>query len=119
MRPTSDAWRALVPYSHQVVSTVESWLGSTQLAAAVPLTAGQVEFDDTGVTKRRLKLTVPARTPGMRWDPAGNVTHPLAAYGQRLHVRSGIAYANEAVELMDLGWYLITGWKRDEETATV
>lgn len=119
MRSTSNAWRALIGYSHQVVTVVESWLGSTQLATRVPMTTGSIAFDDTAIAKRRLTMTVPARTPGMRWDPAGNVTHPLAAYGQRLHVFSGIAYANKSIELMDLGWYLITGWKRDEDAAAI
>lgn len=119
MRPTSNAWRSLIGYSHRVVTVVESWLAGVRLVDRIPITIGSIAFDDTGTVKRRLSMTVPARTPGMRWDPAGNVTHPLAAYGQRLHVFSGIAYANRSVELLDLGWYLITGWKRDEDSASI
>lgn len=119
MRPTSDAWRALIGYSHPIVTVIESWLGPSQLAAHVPITAGRVAFDDTAVVKGRLTLTVPAHTPGQRWDPAGNPLAPLGAYGQRLHLRTGIGYPTGELELLDLGWYLITGWRRDEDQATV
>jgi hypothetical protein len=110
----------MIRYSHPVVTVVESWLGSTRLSGAVPLTAGRIDADDSGTLKRRLTVTVPARTPdGKRWDPAGDPTAPLAAYGQRLRVRTGIAYPDGGMELLQMGWYLITEWTRDEEEQTV
>ena len=119
MRPTSSTWRLALRYTHPIVTIVESWLDGVKLAA-VPITAGDISYDDSGVIKRRVKLTVPTYTPdGRRWDPAGNPGAPLATYGQRLHVWTGIGYPNGATELMDHGWYLITGWKRDEDEETV
>jgi hypothetical protein len=112
-------YRALISHSHPVITVISSWLGGVQLADSLPIVAGKVAFDDTAVVKRRLSLTVPARTPDRRWDPAGDPTAPLGAYGQRLHVYSGVGLPGGTVELLDLGWYLITGWKRSEESATV
>jgi Domain of unknown function (DUF5047) len=119
MRSTSDAWRLSVRYSHAIVTTVESWLDGELIAASVPVVDGSIDMDDTGVLKRKLTLTVPARTPGARWDPAGRATAALANYGQRLHVMTGIRYPNRAVEVLDLGWYLITAWDRIETDGTI
>ncbi len=119
MRPTSDAYRTLLPYSHPIVTVIDSWYDGAVALAGVPITDGKIEYDDTGVEKRRLTITVPAAVPGMRLDPAGNPTAPLAAYGQRLHVRTGMRYPNGGLELFDHGWYLIVGWKRNEEDRTI
>lgn len=119
MRRMSPSWPALLPYSHRVVTRVESWLAGVQLANAIPVDAGTVTYDDTGVLKRRLSLTVPARTSAGSLDPAGNPSAPLAAYGQRLHVATGIGYPNGAVELADHGWYLVTSWERDDAEGTI
>ncbi len=119
MRPTSAAYRALLPHSHRIVSRVESWRSGTLLLGAVPHTAGAVTYDDTGTLKRRLALTVPARTPGLRLDPGNDPDAPLAAYGQRLHVSSGIVLPTGATELLTQGWFLITDWSRDEQDGTV
>ena len=119
VRPTSAAWKALVPHSHAITTTVDSWLGGVVLAYGVPVVSGQITYDDTGTVKRRLTMSVPARTPTHRWDPAGDPAAPLANYGQRLHVQTGVVYPNGAVERLNHGWYLITDWERDETTATV
>lgn len=119
MRAMSPSWSALQPHSHRVVTRVDSWLAGVQLAAALPVDAGTVTYDDTGTLKRRLSLTVPAHTPTMNLDPAGDPSAPLAAYGQRLHVATGIGYPNGAVELADHGWYLTTSWQRDDADGTI
>lgn len=120
MRSTSSAWATLLPYSHTIATRVESWLGGVQLVGAVPIENGKITYDDTGDIKRRVKLNVPAATPDRRrWDPAGDPAAPLAAYGQRLHVSTGVRYPNGAFEYMDHGWYLITEWERDESEAII
>lgn len=115
----SPSWSTLIRYSHRVVTRVDSYLAGVQLAANLPLDAGDITYDDTGTLKRRLTLTVPAHTPTANWDPAGNPSAPLAAYGQRLHVATGIGYPNGAVELADHGWYLLTSWERDDAEGTI
>jgi len=120
MRTCSTAWRTLIAYSHPIVTIVESWLGGTQLAANVPITSGQIDMDDSGSLKRLLRIKVPARTPdGRRWDPAGDALAPLAAYGQRLKVSTGIRYANGATELLLAGWFVITSWDRKEDEGVI
>ena len=119
MRTMSAAWSDLLAYSHRVVCRVESWLDGVQLAGDLPVTEGSITYDDTGTLKRRLSLTVPARTPAGTLDPAGDPSAPLAAYGQRLHVALGVGWPNGAVELADHGWYLITSWERDDAEGTI
>jgi hypothetical protein len=102
-----------------MVARVESWLAGTQLAPDVPILSGKIDYDDSAVVKRRLTITVPADTADRTWDPAGAVTAPLAAYGQRLHVFAGIGYPNGQVELCDHGWYLITKWQYEETERTI
>lgn len=119
MRDRSAAWRHMIGFSHPIVTVVESWFDGDLIMARVPILAGKIEYDDTGVEKRRVKLTVPAAVPGRRLDPAGRPTSPLANYGQRLHILTGMAYPNRATELLDHGWYLITGWEHSEEDRSI
>lgn len=119
MRTTSLSWRALVPYSHAITTTVDSWLAGSVLAYGIPVESGQLAYDDTGVVKRRLTMSVPARTATHRWDPGNDPAAPLANYGQRLHVQTGVVYPNGAVERLNHGWYLITSWERDEASGSV
>ena len=119
MRARSAAWPLMISHSHPIVTVIEAWYNGAQTLASVPITNGKIEYDDTAVEKRRLKLTVPAAVPGLRLDPAGRPTSPLANYGQRLHVRTGIEHPNRARELMDHGWFLITDWRHNEEDRTI
>lgn len=119
MRTVSAAWPILLPHSHRVIQRVDSYLGTSALATDLPVRAGTISYDDTGTLKRRLTLTLPAHTPTLNLDPAGDPTAPLACYGQRLHVWAGIGWPNGAHELCDHGWYLLTSWKRDDAEATV
>lgn len=114
MRPTSAAWRELITKSRPVITRVEAWYDGKLTAAEVPITAGDITYDDTAVVRRRLSITVPARDGLTNWDPGDSTTHPLAAYGQRLAVWTGIRHPGGGVELMSQGWYLITSWERSE-----
>ena len=118
MRAHSPAFTVLNLFSHPIVTTVDSWLGSTLLYEDVPIDSGQITYDDTGTLKRRLTLAVPARLPGnVNLDPGNDPRAPLAAYGQRLHVQTGIGYPGGGVEMFDHGWYLINGWSRTGDDA--
>jgi hypothetical protein len=120
VRSTSGAWRPTISAAHRIAVRIESWRDGKQLAASIPITDGAVTYDDTATLKRRLTISVPARMPDTTvWDPGDSADHPLAAYGQRLHVQIGIQLPTGPVELMDHGWYLITGWQRDETGGTV
>lgn len=119
MRTVTAKWKTLIAYTHPMVTIVESWRGGVQLAGSVPIQSGSLQYDATGVLQRRAKLTVPARTPERRWDPAGNPSHPLANYGQQLHVRTGIRHPDGSEEVLDHGWYLLTSWSRDEDNGTL
>ncbi|MFI6688914.1 DUF5047 domain-containing protein [Streptomyces sp. NPDC050485] len=116
MRPTSLTWPHVIPAAHHVAATVESWRSGVRLADRIPIVSGSITYDDTATLRRRVTLTVAARTPdGTVWDPGSNPAHPLAAYGQRLHIRAGIHHPAGQSELLDHGWYLITGWERAED----
>jgi hypothetical protein len=121
MRTVSPAWPYALAYSHPLVTRIDSWYGGSLVLADVPLTAGTITFDDTGTLKRALRIAVPRQTyQHGRLDPGGDPYGPLAAYGQRLHVRTGIGHADGTSELLDWGWYLITGWSLSEDdTLTV
>lgn len=119
MRTVSAAWSNAIRYSHRMVSRVDSYLAGTQIAANLPIDGGRIDYDITGNLKRRLTLTVPARTATAIYDPAGDPNAPLACYGQRLHVGTGVGYPNGATEILDHGWYLITSWNRNDDEGTV
>lgn len=119
MREASATWASLIAYTHPMRTRVSSYLDGVELASSVPITNGKITFDDTGTIKRRLTISVPARDPSSRWDPAGNMSHPLAVYGQRLKVCTGMAFPNGAVEMLDVGWFLITHWTRNEAEGTI
>lgn len=120
MRPTSPAWSPTITAAHRIAVRVSSWRSGQLLAVSVPITDGAVTYDDTAMLKRRLTITVPARMPdGTVWDPGDSADHPLAAYGQRLQLKLGIELPTRAVELMEHGWYLITGWQRDESAGQI
>lgn len=120
MRPVSPQWAPTIAAAHRIALRIESWREGNLLAKSVPVLEGAVTMDDTAILKRRLQLTVPAATPdGTSWDPGDSSTHPLAAYGQRLRVLAGIELPSGTIELLELGWYLITGWERDETAGTI
>jgi hypothetical protein len=119
MRKVSDLWRQLVPYSHAIVTKVDSYRGGQLLASDIPITAGVISYDDSTPIRRRLKLTVPARDGGIRWDPGNDPLAPLAANGQRLRIATGLGYINGLPETVDLGETLITKWTRDEANGTI
>lgn len=121
MRAVSPGYRATLATSHGVRVNVSSWRSGTRLAAKVPISGGSITYDDTATLRRRLALTVPVEDPQAlySWDPGDNANHPLANYGQQLHVELGIIGPTGAAEVFNHGWYLITGWQLSEDDRTV
>lgn len=121
MRETSALWATTLRHSHPIATVVGSYLSNQPLAADIPIIRGEIRYDDTATIKRTLRLSVPAETPSQRWDPGADPKHPLAHYGQRLSVRTGLVHPGGVAELLAHGWFLITKWQREEagEQATI
>lgn len=119
MRPVSARWRYLQRTSHTVITQVDAYFEGRLTAAALPLVDGSVTFDDTAVLRRRLTFQVPVETAMQVWDPGTDPHHPLACFGQRVHVRTGMALPGGGAEYVSQGWYLIDQWRRDDSGQTI
>jgi hypothetical protein len=96
--------------SYKYYIAVESWLGGTLLAPSVPVASGGEESDRSIRVPERVVFTVPREVDGVDWSPLPG--SPLAADGQRLHVKLGIGLSQGRVEWFDRGRVLI----QDSET---
>lgn len=121
MRTVSATWRVLAGQSHRVATSVRVVRDGTFPLTDVPVQSGSVTLDDTGPIKRRLSLTVPLfdAVTNTNWDPGHGPYAPLAAHGQKLHVRTGMVMPDGTTELVSLGWFLITSWSVNEAERTV
>jgi hypothetical protein len=81
-------------------------LGGQVLAEDVPIAAGREESDDSLRVPTRVTLTVPRVVAGVDWTPDGP-EHPLAPYGQHIHVKLGIDLGSGLTEWIDRGEFLI------------
>lgn len=86
---TSEAASVLAGSGFIYRVAVESWLNGVLLAASVPIATGGEETDSTLNVPERVTLTVPRVKDGVDWTPTSD-SSPLAAKGQRLHVKLGI-----------------------------
>lgn len=118
MRPTSAAWNDTVKSSHRIVTTVEAYYNGTK-TADIPILSGSITFDAFAEGRRRCQLQVPLRDGGTDYNPRSDPLAPLASNGQRLNIRSGIERADGIVELVNLGWFLISDWAVDEAEGTL
>ena len=94
----------LLASAYTVEATVESWLGSEYLGQ-VPVEDGSVSWDASQQVQGSLSLTVPraGAVEGQDWrdwDPV-DPTHPLACFGQVLHVSLTIG------SLIGGGWWTV------------
>lgn len=85
---------------------VESWLGGVLLASDVPVSQAGEETDRSLNVPERVTFTVPRFVDGVDWAPKTAVS-PLAAKGQRLHVKLGIGLANGTTEWFTRGRFVI------------
>jgi hypothetical protein len=105
---------------------VTSWLGSTLLAAAVPVSTGKASAKVDQDVPEKLTITVPrfaapnAGDPQFDWRPT-TPDHPLARYGQQLDVSIVVTSTVTAQSWTTrIGRYKITDWADDDQgTVTV
>lgn len=113
----------LLSSAYTVAARVESWLGSEYLGA-VPVEDGSVSWDAGQQVQGSLSLSVPrvgaAGDEDWRdWDPT-DPTHPLACFGQVLHVSLTIgSLISSAWWTVPLGRFLITSVEPGPSTVRV
>lgn len=113
----------LLASAYTVEATVESWLGSEYLGQ-VPVEDGSVSWDTSQQVQGALSLTVPrvGAVEGQDWrdwDPV-DPTHPLACFGQVLHVSLTIgSLISSAWWTVPLGRFLITSVEPSPSTVRV
>lgn len=105
MIPMSATALGILQGSYRLSCNVESWLGSTLLAADIPIADGDEETDRGIGVPSSVNFTIPRYGRGIDWTPRGD-THPLVANGQRLTVKLGIAGVGN-VETIQRGVFLI------------
>ncbi|HEY9372874.1 DUF5047 domain-containing protein [Streptomyces sp.] len=113
----SDTALSIVQRSFTLAVRAESWLGGELLAADIPVSDGSEDRDRTLAVPERVTLTIPRRDAGTDWAPL-QPDHPLAAYGQQLHISYGIDVGGD-YEWIDRGWFLITESSTDGDTVSV
>lgn len=104
MRASSTRFANAVTGSHRIATELESWRGG-ELLGVVEFADGSVEADGERAVPGSLKLTIPAG-PSQENVPRDPL-HPLAPYGQRIHVSRGVVFQDSTRELLDLGWFQI------------
>ncbi|MFR9796639.1 DUF5047 domain-containing protein [Streptomyces sp. MS06] len=110
--------QAIVLAGYTMSMRAESWLGDELLAADIPISGGGETRDRSDSVPERITLTVPRRDRSTDWDPR-TVDHPLAAYGQRLRIDSGVELRGGHTEWINRGSFVITDSRTDGETVTV
>lgn len=118
MLDMSDVALSVVQRSYTMLVRADSWRDGDLLAADIPIADGGEDRDRSLNIPERISLTVPRRDRGIDWDPGANPDHPLAAYGQQLHVSFGVDIGGD-FEWIDRGWFLITESTTDGDTVTV
>lgn len=109
---------SVVQRSYTMLVRAESWRDGELLAADIPIADGSEDRDRSLNVPERVSLSVPRRDRGFTWDPGADPDHPLAAYGQQLHISYGIDIGGD-FEWIDRGWFLITESGADGDTVSV
>ena len=93
---------------------VSSWLGPDLLAESVPVDGGSVSWSANREVPGGLDLGVPRVRHGRSWVPGIDDRHPLARFGQVLHVSVRVtALVSARSWLYRLGTFLVTDWQLD------
>jgi hypothetical protein len=114
----SDTALSVVQRSFTMAVRADSWRDGDLLAADIPIADGSEDRDRSLAVPERITLTMPRRDRGVDWDPGADPDHPLAAYGQQLHISYGVDVGG-SFEWIDRGWFLITDTSSDDTTVTV
>lgn len=117
MLAMSDQALAIVQGSYTMAVRGEVWRDGELLAADIPIDDGSEDRDRSLTVAERVSLTVPRSDRGTDWSPI-HPDHPLAAYGQQLHVSYGVDIGG-GFEWIDRGWFLITESSTEGDTVTV
>lgn len=119
MLRTSDlAANVIRSGSFQLSCQVSVSRGGETIATDVPVISGREEYDGELSVPERVTITVPRIDGDTDWTPR-SADDPLAAYGQRLHVRLGVGIGPDGIEYMNRGEFLIHDTTVDEDTITV
>lgn len=122
MRTVSAKWRTTLATTHGIRTTVDSYVlvnGVPARKVRIPIISGEITFDSSAMSQRRVTLVVPLETPEARWDPSFDEDHPLAANGQRLDVRTGVLHPDDTTELLKQGQFQITSTTVDPDAKTI
>ena len=113
MRPVSAAFLRSVNVSHPVVfrATVCSSFQTTTTPTGtrIPILGGDVKVDGTADIRSTLDMS----TDGTGTWPA-RATSLLAPYGSEIYVERGIAYSDNSVEYVGLGYFRINTVSQDD-----
>lgn len=104
--------------SYRPYLRVESWRNGELLASDVPVNSATEEGDRSLRVPERVTLTVPRRDRSVSWAPDAE-DHPLAAKGQRLHVKLGVATFGGQVEWFQRGVFLVSESIADGDVVNV
>ncbi|MGW6295176.1 DUF5047 domain-containing protein [Streptomyces sp. NPDC055058] len=119
MLDLTDQAAAVLGRSFVMEVRASSWRGGELLADDVPVADGSESRDRSLGVPERITLTVPRRDRGTVWDPGADPDHPLASYGQQLHIAYGVDVGKGDFEWIDRGWFLITDTTTDGDTVNV
>jgi hypothetical protein len=109
---------AIVQRSFVMEVRAESWRDGELLADDIPVADGGEDLDRSLNVPERVTLTVPREVRGVDWDPGADPDHPLASFGQQLHISYGVDIGG-GFEWLQRGWFLITDSAADGDTVTV
>lgn len=98
---------------------VSSWLGTTLLAADVPVLGGALAVQGSQMVPERVTLAIPVIADGRSWVPGSDTTHPLARYGQRLAIDINVTASRARSWRSQLGWFQVQDWSQSADGATL
>ncbi|MFJ6729984.1 hypothetical protein ACIQPQ_34305 [Streptomyces sp. NPDC091281] len=119
MLDMSEVALNVVQRSYTMLVRASSWRDGELLAADIPVADGNESIDRGLAIPEQVTLTVPRRDRGIDWDPGADPDHPLAAFGQQLHLSFGVDVGRGEFEWIDRGWFLITESGADGDTVNV
>lgn len=111
MQPVSESLLETLAGPHRIQIVVRSRRGATVLYSGVPIIDGSITVAASSPCRRTLSLTVaPRLVTGAYTDRSSlpdSPDHPLAAYGQELHISYGVVYTDDTVEWLQAGVFRI------------
>lgn len=111
MQTVSDRFLPALASAHGSVVQVDVLYDGATVAEDIAITDGHVNVDRGSDIRRALSLTVPDPSVFPHLE-----TDPYAPYGQELYVRAGVRYLDGSVELVPLGFFVITSVAGDVHT---